>query len=219
MKNNRAEKIVEKIAEKLDLKNKNVLEIGCGGGRTTGYLVDKTGMITAIDLNETAIEAARRRVHGANFQVGSGESLNFENEAFDVVIFTLSLHHHNNCQKAIQEAERVLVEKGDLIVIEPAHNGNIVDVCGLIAPEEDLKRKALEAILKSHSSIIIDEYFNAEWRFDNSSYVVKSMFNHFEKPVDGETAEKMIKTIGDKADLSPVLLTDVMRFIYMRKAT
>jgi ubiquinone/menaquinone biosynthesis C-methylase UbiE len=109
---------LQKIEEFIQLKEKVLLEVGCGDGRLTALLADKAAAITAIDTDGSHIEAARKQINGVNFQVGSGEKLGFEDGSFDIVLFSYSLHHQD-CTKALAEAKRVLRQDGCILIIEP----------------------------------------------------------------------------------------------------
>ena len=104
MKEYSGRKICEKIFEYAELKNRKILEIGCGTGRISSNLSTKTNLIIDIDPDENAIKKARADVSGVEFRVGSGEALNFPAAFFDIVIFTLSLHHQDS-QKALNESQ------------------------------------------------------------------------------------------------------------------
>jgi len=52
---------LKKIDTFVNLKNKRVLEIGCGNGRLSSFLVQKAGNLTAIDIDETHYFSANRR--------------------------------------------------------------------------------------------------------------------------------------------------------------
>ncbi|MGQ0550749.1 MAG: class I SAM-dependent methyltransferase [Armatimonadota bacterium] len=80
----------------VSLAGKRVLEIGCGDGRLTRPLAERARSVVAIDPERLDIARARRalptRLKGrVDFEVASGESLPFPDEAFDVAVFSWSL--------------------------------------------------------------------------------------------------------------------------------
>src|SRR6185295_9037236 len=90
----------EQFASILDahvpLAGKRVLEIGCGAGHYTSQLAPLCGELVAIDPRADAIDEARAKLVFPNisFRVLSAEQLSGLREGeFQVVIFTLSLHH------------------------------------------------------------------------------------------------------------------------------
>jgi len=54
----KTEEDVRQINRLVDLKNKSVLEIGCGTGRITFPLAERAGEIVAIDIDENATKEA-----------------------------------------------------------------------------------------------------------------------------------------------------------------
>jgi ubiquinone/menaquinone biosynthesis C-methylase UbiE len=46
----------------------NCLEVGCGTGKNTEWLITKAKYITAIDLSEKMLEKAKLRIHSDNVQ-------------------------------------------------------------------------------------------------------------------------------------------------------
>ena len=49
---------LKKIDEFADLRNMHVLEVGCGDGRLSSFLAQKSANLTAIDIDPTRLEEA-----------------------------------------------------------------------------------------------------------------------------------------------------------------
>jgi ubiquinone/menaquinone biosynthesis C-methylase UbiE len=111
MKTESDPRIVDKIFKYADLENKQVLEVGCGDGRISSLMIGKAGKLIAVDPDEEKIRAAGKVIPNAEFPIGSGENLEFSEGCFDIVIFTLSLHHQDS-NAALREAKRVRKEEG-----------------------------------------------------------------------------------------------------------
>ena len=98
-----------------DIKG-NMLEIGCGIGKTTHFLAEKYNKlkITAIDYDKEQIATAKKNKKSNNieFKQGDATSLNFKKESFDCVIETNVFHHIKNYEDAIKEIRRVLKKNG-----------------------------------------------------------------------------------------------------------
>lgn len=75
MKDNSDKIIADKIVQFTSLSNKNVLEIGCGNGRITSFLVNKAKKLIAIEPDFTKIREAKENIPGVAFQIASGENL------------------------------------------------------------------------------------------------------------------------------------------------
>ena len=81
------------------LKSQTLLDAGCGTGQYTAALINDVAQITAIDLNEAMLSAAKKKLCG---QTGSGrlvfhqaslEALPIESGSVDAVMVNQVLHH------------------------------------------------------------------------------------------------------------------------------
>ena len=84
------------IHELIDLRAKDVLEIGAGEGRLTWRLADQAVTILAIDPDEARLERARQSVPDlaqskVTFEVGDVTSVDLASQAFDVAVLSWSL--------------------------------------------------------------------------------------------------------------------------------
>ena len=100
----------------------NVLEIGCGTGRTAAYMRKQYGYnVTAVENNEMMIQKAKNRWLQEQLSIelikGNAEQLPFLNDKFDLVLGE-SVLAFTNKERAIPECYRVLQKNGKLVVIE-----------------------------------------------------------------------------------------------------
>jgi SAM-dependent methyltransferase len=211
------QKIYEKILKHAALKSRRVLEIGCGSGRISSHLAREPELLVSIDPDENKIQQAKNSFHGIDFRIGSGEELDFSDSCFDLVIFTLSLHHQNS-KKAISEACRVLSAGGQVLVIEPVIEGEIEQLFALLRNENNEKREAQRAITESNLSILDSEVFTAEWVFKDKTDLLVSTFRYYNMPFDSEIALKMCDLIGDKINSKPIVLLDLMIIQSLKEA-
>ncbi|BBO74292.1 hypothetical protein DSCW_17090 [Desulfosarcina widdelii] len=216
MKEYSGQKIYENIVKYSELKNKKVLEIGCGTGRISALLSKETKLLVAIDPDENAIEIARDNIPGVDFSVGSGEKLNFADNFFDGVIFTLSLHHQN-CRKALREAARVLKKSGNILVIEPVIEGEIERVFAFLHNENNEKILAQQAIMNSDLSIVTSEFFTAKWIFKNEDDLFESIFDYYDMAFDSDVVLKISNFLGEKIKSAPIVLVDKMIIQLLKK--
>jgi SAM-dependent methyltransferase len=216
MKEYSAQKVYENIVKYAELENKKVLEIGCGTGRISALLSQRTHFLVAIDPDENAIRKAKTNTSGVDFCVGSGEKLNFADRFFDVVIFTLSLHHQNS-RKALLEAARVVKTAGNILVIEPVVDGEVERVFAFLHNENEDKRLAQKAIMDSGLSIVASEVFTAKWMFANEDDLFRSMFEYYEMPFDSDIALNISTCLGEKIKMNPIVLDDTMIIQSLKK--
>lgn len=125
------EEFLKKIDKTVKLKGKNVLEIGCGTGNRSIQIASKVKQLTAIEPSAKLVKEAKQKNNASNidYQVGRAENLTCKPKLFDVVIFTLSLHHVPSAKmpQAIKEAVRVTKKGGYIVFLEPTHAGNFFE--------------------------------------------------------------------------------------------
>jgi ubiquinone/menaquinone biosynthesis C-methylase UbiE len=206
----------KKIQEFADLRGKEVLEIGCGDGRISRFLAKAAKRLTAIDPDAKAIEKAKLKTADADFRVGSGESLEFGNEAFDIVVFTLSLHHQD-AAKAVAEARRVLRKNGQLLIIEPAHDGEVQKLFNLLRSERHDLKNALETIRKSAFFPEREETFFTTWSFADREELYQRYFEHYGAPRDERIIYEINSFLGAKINEKPIILSDKLLIFSLRK--
>jgi ubiquinone/menaquinone biosynthesis C-methylase UbiE len=84
------------IERYVSLRNKRVLEIGCGDGRLTFQYAPRAASVLAIDPDRPSIDEALFQQHAGGpsnveFRVGSIERLPQPGAPFDVALFSWSL--------------------------------------------------------------------------------------------------------------------------------
>jgi ubiquinone/menaquinone biosynthesis C-methylase UbiE len=100
-----------------NVKNKEVLEIGCGGGQNAIVLSKWGAKSTGLDISEEQIKYARKLARKervkVRFYVGNFEDLSkFHDESFDIVLSSFAIGYGENLSKTFQEASRVLRKTG-----------------------------------------------------------------------------------------------------------
>ena len=105
----------------LGVRNKDVLEIGCGNGHGA-YLLNRGAprSYVGLDMMEEQVELARQRYPQYQFLVQDAADLSQFGEASkDVVIIFGVLHHIPEWRKVIDEIKCVLRPNGSFFVEEP----------------------------------------------------------------------------------------------------
>jgi ubiquinone/menaquinone biosynthesis C-methylase UbiE len=209
---------LKKIDEFINVRDKRVLEVGCGNGRLTSFLVQKSGNLTAIDIDETQLEEARHTVKGVDFRSGSGESLAFPEGSFDVVFFGFSLHHQDS-SAALSEAQRVLVPTGEILIIEPTETSEYTKLVSVFEKEEPiLLRRAAQDITSFGKPVSRQETFVVHHYFENA----ETFFDHYVSSYGDGTADKksrhdLQQIIGDKILKSPICVEDQCNIILLQE--
>ncbi len=111
----------KKIVEQFDINTGklNVLEVGCGGGIFSEELAKLGFVTTGIDPSEQSLNIAVKHANDSNlkirYEIGTGESLPFQNNTFDIVFCCDVLEHVRDLPKVISEISRVLNNGGYFI--------------------------------------------------------------------------------------------------------
>lgn len=121
---NRAEKIELSFFLKLlgNIKNKKILDLGCGTGRWGLQLAKNAKEVVGIDISKHSIQVANRtaKKNGiANFTgvVNDFKSADFEDE-FDIVVATNLIHHADNIEEILDSVHKSLKKNGRLVIFE-----------------------------------------------------------------------------------------------------
>jgi ubiquinone/menaquinone biosynthesis C-methylase UbiE len=107
--------VVLSLLRSLGLQQPRILEVGCGNGWLAEQL-QVIGTVHGIDLSDTSIEAARRRVPQAQFETGDILEMNILRGCFDVVVSLETLSHVADQSRFIYCAARALRPHGFLIL-------------------------------------------------------------------------------------------------------
>lgn len=100
----------------------NCLEIGCGTGKNTEWLVEKAKHITAIDLSDEMLAKAKEKINSKKVEFVQADitsAWNFGNE-FDLVSFSLVLEHINDLEHIFRETSNSL-KTGGFVYIGELH--------------------------------------------------------------------------------------------------
>ncbi|HEY6906356.1 MAG TPA: class I SAM-dependent methyltransferase [Ignavibacteriaceae bacterium] len=92
-----------------------VLEIGCGTGKNTEWLLQNTNSLTAVDFSEEMIELAMSKIKSDKvkfIRADINKSWDFIEDKFDIVSFSLVLEHIENLDHIFMEASNVLLPGG-----------------------------------------------------------------------------------------------------------
>ena len=115
-----------------DVKNKKILDIGCGTGSISFYLAKKGANITGIDLSTNLIEycrkEAKRRKLNIQFKEMNAQIPDFEDNSFDIIVGSRVVHHIPEIEVFFKECKRLLKKRGFIVFIEPLKKNIIVEL-------------------------------------------------------------------------------------------
>lgn len=102
------------------IKNKKILEVGCGNGYLSRLLAKKGAKITGVDLSQKLLDYAivkeEKNPLGIKYRKCNASDLKgIKNKSFDMVVNNMSLMDVKDTESAIKEASRVLKKNGKLV--------------------------------------------------------------------------------------------------------
>ena len=93
----------------------DILEIGCGTGKNTEWLVKKAKHLIGVDFSVEMLAKAKEKITAENVefrQMDLRENWNFNENSFDLITCSLVLEHIENLSFVFQQARRVLRKNG-----------------------------------------------------------------------------------------------------------
>jgi len=99
-------------------KSGRKLSVGCGSGLFEMLLQRDYSIVIEEGIEPSAEMAQIARNRGLKVQIGIAESMNYEQNEFDTVIFNGSPSYIKNLKKAFKEAYRVLKSGGHIVVLD-----------------------------------------------------------------------------------------------------
>ena len=147
------------------------LDIGCGEGRVTRSLAERSETVVGIDSSPTLVRDAAAADAASTYLVTDATALPFKNRSFDTVVAYNSLMDLNDMPAGVAEAARVLKVGGRfcVCVLHPLRDAGAFDTEELDSPfvisdyfesrryEERFERNGLDMTFTS-------------WRYPISSY-------------------------------------------------
>lgn len=192
----------------------DVLDVGTEEGDFIDTLMKTLldyNSFTGIDIVEDELEKAREQLKDApvDFQVMNAETMNFQDNKFDTVCISYSIHHLENIEEVLAEMYRVLKPGGNFIIQElysdgeqttaqqvdkAVHNLNAkIDTLFGIPHFEALTRQRLKDLV---NNVGLDEVVTFE-----SSWAVRCLFckdvRECHNPKNADNIDYVLKRIDD----------------------
>lgn len=163
--------LYHRVAAAVDLRGKDVLEVGSGRGGGAAFIQKylHPRSMTGVDFCSRAIAFCKRRhvMQGLSFKRGDAEELPFPAESFDAVVNLESCHCYRSVDRYLAEVVRVLRSGGHLLFADVGPKlyidavGKQLERSGLLIVErEDITSdviRALELNSSRHSASIEQE--------------------------------------------------------------
>ena len=123
------------------LKDKRILEVGCGRGEFGAFLGTQGAHLIGTDLGPDLAAAAREMARineiDARYLAADASALPFADARFDVVLAVNVLHHLSEAHlaRALREAHRVLRPGGSALICEPVENSRLLGLVTALVPK------------------------------------------------------------------------------------
>ncbi len=114
-------------------QDSKVLDLCCGSGQTTQFLVQRSRHVTGLDASPFSIKRAKQSVPQADYVEAFAEKIPLSNEVFDLVHTSAAMHEMEAQQlrQILQEAYRVLKPNGYFAMVDFHSPTNPIFVPGL----------------------------------------------------------------------------------------
>lgn len=100
-----------------DLRNKKLLDIGCGDGTDLLYFKNKGAEVFGVDNSEGLLDIAGTKINKENIKIGSFGTVPFKDGLFDIVTSKYALQTTDDVKPFFNESYRVLKNKGFLVFL------------------------------------------------------------------------------------------------------
>jgi len=112
----------EVVALLLELKqNDVVLDIGCGEGYITSFLLGQAGFVVGLDVSSDHVKIAKSKLNASNVDFCRGDTSNlpFRPSCFDKITALEVLEHLPNLEMSVEEIDRCAKENAVLVISVP----------------------------------------------------------------------------------------------------
>jgi ubiquinone/menaquinone biosynthesis C-methylase UbiE len=106
-----------------DIQFDRCLEIGCGTGKNTQWLLTRARQVTAVDLSEEMLSRARQKIDASNVEFKQADitkDWSFAVGLYDMVTFSLVLEHIENLDPVFEKLSGV-TDAGGYIYVGELH--------------------------------------------------------------------------------------------------
>ncbi|HAF27832.1 MAG TPA: class I SAM-dependent methyltransferase [Bacteroidales bacterium] len=146
------------LAKETDIKEKDIIEIGCGRGGGLSYIAKTFAPATAkgIDLDSRAASFCNKyyQIDGLSFSQGDAQNLDLKDNSYDVVLNIESSHRYPDMKAFLGEVSRILRPNGHFLYTDFRYDFEMEDLkkelesSGLTVLKERLITKEVVAALE-----------------------------------------------------------------------
>lgn len=161
------ELVFSELLHTIDIKNKNLADIGCGTGRHWPKIFNEDVVsLTGFDVSSGMLGKLQEKFPSAQtYVITDNRFAEVADDTYDVILSTLTIAHIENLGEALNSWCRILKDKGDIIITDfhPnalasggqrtfKHNNTHIAVQNFVHPTHEIK-----AILSKNNFRVINE--------------------------------------------------------------
>ncbi len=176
----KVDRILDVIQRRLgDPRGRQVLDVGCGVGKTDRLLAPHVGSLTGVDVSSASVERARRENPTVHYESYDGRILPFQTESFDVAFVICVLHHvlPEDRPPLLTEMKRVLKPGGLLLVFEHNPFNPLTQLavarCAFDRDAQLLSRRLSVRLLNESSLSVVEKRYMlfSPFKFNGSNWI------------------------------------------------
>jgi len=219
------------------LKDKTVLDVGCGTGRWMRYVADKAKFVDGIDPSVAVLAAAKLLKDKNNIRISKAgvDNIPFADESFDFVFSLGVLHHIPDTAKAMKDSVKKLKKGGYFLVylyysldnrgmlfkllfflsnvlrsfISKLPSGFKKFICDIIAIVAYMPFVLLTKLMKAIGLKKIVKYIPLSYYADKSFNIIKNdALDRFGTPLEQRFSKGEIREMMEKAGLSDIVFSE-----------
>ncbi|MBD2394520.1 class I SAM-dependent methyltransferase [Cyanobacterium aponinum FACHB-4101] len=116
-------------------KDSKILDLCCGAGQTTKFLVNYSTNVTGLDISPLSLEKAKKNVPQAKYIEGFAQKMPLPDQDFDIVHTSVALHEMttDELEAIFAEVYRVLRPEGIFTFIDLHKPHNLLFIPGIFA--------------------------------------------------------------------------------------
>jgi 2-polyprenyl-3-methyl-5-hydroxy-6-metoxy-1,4-benzoquinol methylase len=141
-----------------DIRDKQVLDLGCGTGRLSRWLAKRGATVLGIDFSEKSIAIATRESSGSNpaYRTQSMFDLD-DSDSYDVIVswgsITVACRDAREVRDVMLKLRQSLKPKGMVVLLEPIHSGFLHRVLDMNLAEFTSIMRTSGLEVQSHKSM------------------------------------------------------------------
>ncbi len=186
--------IFARLLAQLDLRDKTVVDIGCGTGRHWGQILkQRPADLVGYDVSPEMLKRLHEKYPEARAWLLRGETLDKMKQASaDVMVSALALAHIENLEGALKEWNRILRRTGAVVITDYhsaafekgadrtfRHNNELISIRNYIHPIKDLRLwfKGLGWEEEEFVEMKIDETMKRFYEQQNALHVYRRFYD------------------------------------------